>query len=1343
MTATAKEENTSTAKLLSRFCKDGLLLKEFKRRCQTFQTEVKAPAKWKDRTANKLEQHHETYKYREEILRIFVVKKESEGFKPTHKTKQQFFEELKEFSNSAETNNTFSDTCKHDKSESSPTVNDLFDQDDVKLHGVVVRKTDKKAWVLVKKERILVPSGKTVFELIFDLKLQACNDFITGFPLKVGDIVEIYKRETETALLEPADVICCYHLSESEIKVFLEHVLKILQSDGSTAAVTELIRYHAAWDYTLQFSMETCDNQIIAHNVLYIIDEICSSAQGQMPLGVEEIVQQFSKSAFFKSFLLLFVENTAKESCNSQSFKMVQSILDHVLRVSPASGPRVLPMAKVLAGSLVNNSNGQSAIDFLEKLAMTIAIKVPGVHADLEALSWRELPLLPVSEEIQRDTRRIEKRDLPVIKEKGQYQSEQEYLNTYFRLLREECFHKMRKGISEFVNNEKCDSKDVMIYRIALKGLFTYRENSPTTFSVALKFKVDSQEMIDWGSTSWLRFGNLLCISFDDSFEQPVWAMLEKVDHEQSAMWVTLCEGETNIISEAEFITKMQKITDRGEEAYMAESQTFYLSFAPALDILQHKDFVPFKEFLVYPVANFRKQADYIDQIRSPPDWEIIVESPPESYRMKESSVTYSFLKEFKSLKCSDIKKKLDDTQLEAVELAFENKVALIQGPPGTGKSFVGVALVRLLLSMCVPKTFGPILVVTFKNNALDHFLEECVESSPKASIVRVGGASSSDRLKDHLLTKVGSVWPEPLNTQKRKLQLRKLQDQVKQTYSKLQRSSIFNAEMFLKEASRIQIKELLINSKRVSVDPEEVERLLNERNVDGSYKSSLKGYVKTALGEWLPSQDEFNQFASKMSGKSLKQTLHGSDNKIDTVIEDVGLTSTRKSKKKSKVDQEQENPDVFREPSTEENERLSSALEDELPVEDVKDYLAHDPVTERKLICIDKGRMEPFNIFLDEKNVWKLDEHKKIQLVYALQSLYVESATSEFLEASKENTQKHQQYKLLRNKHDIDVLRKCDIIGMTVTGAAMRANLLAEVKPSVMIVEEAAEILEGQLVAVIPPSVQHLIMIGDHEQLRPVVQSTRLRKENNLELSMFERLANCQVPLKQLGLQGRMRDEIVELLRKLNIYKELKTNYELVRKNDLPDCVEKCMFFCYHTSFESASKDHSKRNSHEAREITKVAERFCQEGRVLPSRITVLCAYRGQVTEMKECFKSSNVEKLSEIKVTTIDSFQGQENDIILISLVRSNKEKKIGYLSQRNRLCVAISRARCGLYLFGNQSQLASARVTPNNWKVIIDYMEANGCLGRSFPFRSSVVTDGNSPSKDKTTSVSEYIY
>ena len=88
----------------------------------------------------------------------------------------------------------------------------------------------------------------------------------------------------------------------------------------------------------------------------------------------------------------------------SGSFKVVQNVLEHVLNVSPSSGRRVLPMAKVLAESLVNSSCGKSAVDFLEKLSLMVAIAVPGVHADLEAFSWRDLPLLLLSEEIHKDS---------------------------------------------------------------------------------------------------------------------------------------------------------------------------------------------------------------------------------------------------------------------------------------------------------------------------------------------------------------------------------------------------------------------------------------------------------------------------------------------------------------------------------------------------------------------------------------------------------------------------------------------------------------------------------------------------------------------------------------------------------------------------------------------------------------------------------------------------------------------------------------------------------------------------------------------------------------------------
>ena len=96
------------------------------------------------------------------------------------------------------------------------------------------------------------------------------------------------------------------------------------------------------------------------------------------------------------------------------------------------------------------------------------------------------------------------------------------------------------------------------------------------------------------------------------------------------------------------------------------------------------------------------------------------------------------------------------------------------------------------------------------------------------------------------------------------------------------------------------------------------------------------------------------------------------------------------------------------------------------------------------------------------------------------------------------------------------------------------------------MIVEEAAEILEAQLVAVIPPSVQHLIMIGDHKQLRPMVHFHRLKKDHHLDLSLFERLINCKLPYIQLGFQCRMRDEIVDLLRELKIYENLQTQDEV-----------------------------------------------------------------------------------------------------------------------------------------------------------------------------------------------------
>ena len=190
-------EGENIEETLKKFCKDGLIRNEFMQGCDRFLTEVKVPAKWKGRADYKLQQVHETYQYREKVIREFVDKKESEKFKISRKTITQFFDELERFANSVETNITLSDPH-HDKScKSRPVCPDPFDEDDVKLQGVVVRKSDQNAWVLVKKDQ----------ELVINLQAHEEDSFSTGFSVKVGDIVEVTRIQRETETILETDVI--------------------------------------------------------------------------------------------------------------------------------------------------------------------------------------------------------------------------------------------------------------------------------------------------------------------------------------------------------------------------------------------------------------------------------------------------------------------------------------------------------------------------------------------------------------------------------------------------------------------------------------------------------------------------------------------------------------------------------------------------------------------------------------------------------------------------------------------------------------------------------------------------------------------------------------------------------------------------------------------------------------------------------------------------------------------------------------------------------------------------------------------------------------------------------
>ena len=123
------------------------------------------------------------------------------------------------------------------------------------------------------------------------------------------------------------------------------------------------------------------------------------------------------------------------------------------------------------------------------------------------------------------------------------------------------------------------------------------------------------------------------------------------------------------------------------------------------------------------------------------------------------------------------------------------------------------------------------------------------------------------------------------------------------------------------------------------------------------------------------------------------------------------------------------------------------------------------------------------------------------------------------------------EQYTELKQSSDLDCLRTASVVGMTTTYVAMHQDLLTSLRPRVVILEEAAEVLEAHVLTSLSADTQQLIMIGDHEQLRPKVDNFLLQVHSgsgfDLDVSMFERLiTQSNVHHVTLQSQRRMRPQ-------------------------------------------------------------------------------------------------------------------------------------------------------------------------------------------------------------------------
>lgn len=133
---------------------------------------------------------------------------------------------------------------------------------------------------------------------------------------------------------------------------------------------------------------------------------------------------------------------------------------------------------------------------------------------------------------------------------------------------------------------------------------------------------------------------------------------------------------------------------------------------------------------------------------------------------------------------------------------------------------------------------------------------------------------------------------------------------------------------------------------------------------------------------------------------------------------------------------------------------------------------------------------------------------------------------------------------KEMNNKINTRLMKRLDIVAMTTTGACKYRKQLRNVGAKIVMVEEAAEVIEAQIITSMTADTEQLILIGDHQQLKPKVNSFQLQKDYGMEVSLFERLIHLGVPNVQLKQQRRMRPEISKIVK--IIYPDLIDHYSV-----------------------------------------------------------------------------------------------------------------------------------------------------------------------------------------------------
>ncbi|KAL3857885.1 hypothetical protein ACJMK2_012514 [Sinanodonta woodiana] len=920
------------------------------------------------------------------------------------------------------------------------------------------------------------------------------------------------------------------------------------------------------------------------------------------------------------------------------------------------------------------------------------------------------LPILPDIDII----RQVKETDIPKHELGQKFENDRHYVSHMFILFREDFIRPLCKGIRDYISYkergsiERFRSTDVRLFEGVMLHSTDSNVDNGIVWTVQFEFKFRGNCYIP----SVLQYGSLLCLSPDD-FNTMSYATVVNRDH--------LRHGNIDI----KFLSHNDMAAHEDKSFVMLESRAFYEAYSHTLSLLKElalglvhgERTLPFGKYLLGNTSHI-EHPKYLAECRK------MLFTCLTSYE----DCTISKIKCFRAVKVLDSttwpsskELGLDMSQLEALKLALTKEITLIQGPPGTGKTTMGIRIAELLLRnkhAWRGLNRVPMLLVSYTNHALDQFLQLLLNTPVMANcltedVVRVGSRCEIEHLNKFTLKS------------QRKIQRPHIRP-FRANYAQLK--SIERDIVELKNS--IKCYKACLVHERTFRELDLIPSWMYNQLVGRLYRENLRPNNETSLWVWLELISLLNR--KELSSPRIQSTRSDYVQEKDIVSEDF-----------ERVLDDEDEWGVTIMPQDDFARRPAVAIDDGILREDPY----YRDIKQNQISAL----MESIKQELSVKDRMTKEETERVRYIWRLSTVdrwrlykyWVFEATfplhQQLHQHEREYDNASRRYREARNLLDCKIMKDACIVAMTTTAAARYTSTLQEVAPPVVIIEEAAQVSEQHVLGALSSACQHLIMIGDHQQLRPSYNDYSLARMHHTDVSLFERLIRNGMCYQQLENQHRMRPEIASLLVP-HIYKSLENHESVFKYSNIKGIASNLYFIAHEVEEDNFDESLSHSNTYEAEFISKLYRHLRLQG-YFQHEITVLSFYKDQVQLLRkqireleqtdECLMNISPERCTddnlspgdisaksktgntpEVKITAVDNFQGEENRIILLSLVRSNKNRKIGYLNVPNRVCVALSRAREGLFVIGNMTCLRQAS---NLWEKVISKAETLGLCGK----------------------------